>query len=109
VSYEVIAALGPQGHLPRREDLPFCHACLFLNPRDVTAPCWPAAWLYEQEFVCGQHPGEASWVQRSTLRKHRNMGRLLNYLSRRRQAIDRRRHLDYGGSDSYASKIRGRR
>lgn len=32
LSNEVIAALGPQRPLPNREDLPFCHACLFLNP-----------------------------------------------------------------------------
>lgn len=94
LSNEVIAALGPQRPLPNREDLPFCHACLFLNALDVTAPFWHAGWLYEQEFVCGQHPDKASWVRRSTLRKHRNMGQLLNYLSYRRRAIDRSRHLD---------------
>ena len=94
VSNEIIAALGPQGPLPSRQDLPFCHSCLFLNPLDVRAPSWPAGWLHGHEFVCSEHPGESSWVGRSTLRKHRNMGRLLSYLSRRRQAANRHRHLD---------------
>lgn len=30
-----------------RQELPLCHACLFLNPSDVTAPLWTAAWLQE--------------------------------------------------------------
>ena len=64
----------------------YCHACLFLNPLDVTAPYWRAPWLRKEALPCSRHADSCDSVTASVLRRSRNMAKLLGFISRRRAA-----------------------
>ena len=65
--------------------LAYCHRCLVLNPLDVTAPYWQARWLSSNERErCPNHGLQYEYIRLSALRQHRNMKRLLRFVSRDR-------------------------
>jgi hypothetical protein len=84
----------------------YCHHCLFLNPEDVTAPYWKRAWLYTPAVPCVLHPESIDWVSEADLRMHRNLRKLLDFISKRRI----RRESERAWRDRLnlcASKVRG--
>ena len=68
----------------------YCHRCLYLNPLDVTAPYWHARWLASSASDwCATHDRRYEYTRASALRQHRNMKRLLRFISRDRIARQR--------------------
>jgi len=68
----------------------YCHACLFLNPLDVTAPYWRAPWMRKENLPCARHADSHDCITASVLRRSRNMAKLLGFISRRRAALTQR-------------------
>ena len=70
--------------------LGYCHRCLHLNPVDVTAPYWQAGWLTDANTRhCAVHGQRYERTTLSAVREHRNMKRLLCFISRTRAAQER--------------------
>ena len=81
----VLANLGERASTSNAQDRAwYCHKCLFLNPLDVRWPYWRAPWLGGQALPCRLHGEAAEFVSAAGLAKHKNMPRLLKFISRRR-------------------------
>ena len=80
-----LATLGERASTSNaRDGARYCHTCLFLNPIDVRWPYWRAPWLAGQGLPCRLHGETAEFVSAARLARHRNMPRLLKFISRRR-------------------------
>ena len=108
---KLAALLGEPDGDARRNGFGYCHACLFLNPVDMTAPYWKAGWLRGEALPCGLHQASYDHLTATVVRRERNLEKLLKFISRRRRAQQRREALL--GSPShfpvFASGIRGHR
>jgi hypothetical protein len=67
----------PAAWITRRQCLPVCGACLFVNPVDATSPYWKRAWLAPDALPCEIHDEEAHWVDVEHLRPCRNFAQAL--------------------------------
>ena len=82
----VLGTLGERASTSSaRDGAWYCHMCLFLNPIDVSWPYWRAPWLGGQGLPCSLHGETAEFVSAAGLATHRNMPRLLKFISRRRR------------------------
>ena len=67
----------PPAWITRRQWLPVCGACLFVNPLDVTSPYWKRGWLAPDAAPCDIHAEEAHWIEAEHLRPCRNFAEVL--------------------------------
>jgi hypothetical protein len=73
--------------------LAYCPSCLFLNPLDVTSPCWKQEWLAPSASECAIHARPLRQMSITSLRTCDNFDKLLRLISRRerpRRAQDNR-------------------
>ena len=64
-----------------RRQLACCPSCLFLNPLDVTAPCWKREWLVSVMSTCPIHLRPMQNVSSLSLRKCGNFDHVLKAVS----------------------------
>jgi hypothetical protein len=64
-----------------RRQLVYCPSCLFVNPLDVTAPCWKREWLVSVMSTCPIHLGPMQKVSSLSLRKCGNFDQVLKAVS----------------------------
>jgi len=74
-----------QAELGQSPQLAYCPSCLFLNPLDVTAPCWKQEWLVPTATRCAIHARPLTRLPESSLRACDNFDKLLRVISRREQ------------------------
>lgn len=72
----------PIGSAPRTH-LAYCPVCIFLNPLDVTSPCWKREWLDASATWCSIHAQPLRRLSITSLRTCSNFDRLLCVISRR--------------------------
>jgi hypothetical protein len=72
----------PPGWCCRRSHVPYCPACLFLNPLDVSSPRWVLRWLQPGVQACDAHGSRLHWISRGQLDHCRNFSSLLSLISR---------------------------
>jgi hypothetical protein len=63
--------------------LAYCRSCLFLNPLDVTSPCWKREWMNAMSTVCAIHAKTLSQLPITSLRRCDNFDHLLRVVSHR--------------------------
>jgi hypothetical protein len=63
--------------------LVYCPPCLFLNPLDVTSPCWKQEWLAPSASGCAIHAQPLTRLSVNSLRPCDNFDQLLHVISRR--------------------------
>lgn len=63
--------------------LAYCPCCLFLNPLDVTSPCWKQEWLAPSASGCAIHARPLRQMSITSLRTCDNFDKLLRLVSRR--------------------------
>ena len=63
--------------------LAYCPSCLFLNPLDVTSPCWKQEWLAPSTSGCAIHTRPLERLSIRSLRACDNFDQLLRLISRR--------------------------
>lgn len=81
---ELKALQWPLGATPAqcgRRQLAYCPSCLFLNPLDVTAPCWKREWLVSVMSTCPIHLRPMQNVSSLSLRKCGNFDHVLKAVS----------------------------
>ena len=62
--------------------LAYCPSCLFLNPLDITAPCWRKEWFAVSSGGCAIHAQPWTHLSITSLRKCDNFDKLLRVISR---------------------------
>lgn len=72
----------PAGPRPSTQ-LAYCPSCLFLNPLDVTSPCWKHEWLAPSASGCDVHAQPLTRLSITALRTCDNFDKLLRLISRR--------------------------
>jgi TniQ len=72
----------PAGHV-QLPQLVYCPSCLFLNPLDVTSPCWKQEWLAPSAAGCAMHVQPLTRLSITSLRSCDNFDQLLRVISRR--------------------------
>lgn len=75
------AMQGPAGP-GQSTHLAYCPSCLFLNPLDITAPCWKYEWLAPSASGCAIHARPWTHLSITSMRKCDNFDRLLHVISR---------------------------
>lgn len=65
--------------------LAYCRQCLFLNPLDITSPCWKREWLEQSQRMCPIHGEPLAQLPITSLRPCGNFDKLLRVISRREQ------------------------
>lgn len=73
---------SPDGSM-QQPQLAYCRACLFLNPLDVTSPCWKQEWLAPSARCCAIHAQPLTRLSITSLRTCGNFDMLLRVISRR--------------------------
>lgn len=63
--------------------LAYCPSCLFLNPLDVTSPCWKREWLVPSASGCAIHARPLRRLPGTALQACDNFDKLLRVISRR--------------------------
>jgi len=63
--------------------LAYCPTCVFLNPQDVTSPCWKRQWMDPAETSCPIHAQSLQRLPITSLRMCGNFDHLLRVVSRR--------------------------
>jgi hypothetical protein len=63
--------------------LAYCPSCLFLNPLDVTSPCWKQESLAPSASGCAVHIRPLAQLSIGSLRGYDNFDQLLRLISRR--------------------------
>ena len=76
-----------------RSTMAYCYQCLIMNPLDLTAPYWKAAWLSAERGACTAHLQQANWVTPAALRGNRNMQRLLRHVCYRHHRRNQKHQL----------------
>ena len=76
--YAMQGPAGP-GHATH---LAYCPSCLFLNPLDITAPCWRKEWFDASSNGCAIHAQRLTYLSITSLRKCDNFDKLLRVISR---------------------------
>lgn len=77
------AMQGPPAWSGQAPRLAYCPSCLFLNPLDVTSPCWKREWLVPCASGCAIHARPLSRMSMTSLRTCDNFDKLLRLVSRR--------------------------
>ena len=78
-----------------RTSLPYCFACLVLNPLNVMAPRWKREWLAPEAARCKVHDRTLAWVSASSLRRAGHFAQLHGaILQRHREAKFRQYGFD---------------
>ena len=85
------AMQGPAGP-GQSTHLAYCPSCLFLNPLDITAPCWRQEWFAGPSSGCAIHAQPWAYLSVTSLRKCDNFDKLLRVISRH----ERRRRAQRG-------------
>jgi len=67
----------------RSPQIAYCPSCLFLNPLDVTSPCWKQDWLTPSASGCAIHAQSMTRLSITALRTCDNFDKLLRVISRR--------------------------
>lgn len=75
------AMQGPAGP-EQSTQLAYCPSCLFLNPLDITAPCWRQEWFAAPSSGCAIHAQPWSNLSITSLRECDNFDKLLRVISR---------------------------
>ena len=85
----------PSVWMADRTSLPYCFACLVLNPSDVMAPRWKREWLAPEAARCDVHDRALAWVRASSLRRAGHFAQLHGaILQRHRDAKFRKYGFD---------------
>lgn len=77
------ALQGPPAGPGQSTHLAYCPSCLFLNPQDITAPCWRREWLAASSSGCAIHARPWNHLSITSLRQCDNFDKLLRLVSRR--------------------------
>ena len=93
---QVLEAIEPpQDWAIDRRRLPYCFACLVLNPLDVTAPRWKREWLAPDAAKCSVHDRAFASATASSLRRATHFRHLYqSILKHHHQAKFRQHGLD---------------
>ena len=73
----------PQATWVQPRQLFYCQVCIFLNPLDVTSPCWKLEWLDPSATGCAIHALPLRRLSISSLRSCGNFDKLLRLISSR--------------------------
>ncbi len=79
----LVAMQRPAAGPVQSPQLAYCPACLFLNPLDVTSPCWKQEWLAPSASACAIHTRPLARLSIGSLRACDNFDKLLRVISRR--------------------------
>lgn len=79
----IIALEPPQCGPTPRPQLAYCAACVFLNPQDVTSPCWKREWMDPAQTRCSIHDMSLQRLPFTSLRQCGNFDHVLRVVSRR--------------------------
>lgn len=71
-----------------QSQLAYCPSCVFLNPLDVTSPCWKRVWMDPTATCCQIHTRQLRKLPITSVRMCGNFDHLLRVISRR----EARRH-----------------
>lgn len=74
-----------------RRQLAYCPTCVFLNPIDVTAPCWRREWLDPAATCCRVHAWPLQGISTPCVQACGNFDGLLKAISRLEATRRRRR------------------
>ena len=89
-SLDIDALQRPQAQWGPLSHLAYCPTCVFLNPLDVTSPCWKRDWLDPTSTGCPIHTRVLERLPIGSVRMCGNFDHLLHIVSRR-EARRRRR------------------
>ena len=89
-----LAAIEPPSAWVRDPDrLPYCFACLMLNPMDVSAPRWKHEWLAPGTEWCRLHMQPLQSISALPVRRAQHFGQLLAAVRRHHYAKRRSARL----------------
>lgn len=73
----------PQAESATQTQLAYCQGCIFLNPQDVTSPCWKREWMDPSVAWCTIHDRPLQRLPIASLRICGNFDHVLRLVSRR--------------------------
>lgn len=88
MNVEGLHALQMPTHVvPTRRQLAYCPDCLFLNPFDVTSPCWSRERMEPMVEKCQVHDAPLHCMSMALLRKCGNFDQVLRVVSLRQASV----------------------